>query len=607
MRMAPTADPGQPSLLPVANAVPRRRFSRAPTHRIALALAVFTALVTASPFTGASLAQETGGQAEPAAATGAPPAAGTLPAAQAPAAVLPTDPLAMAIARELSTADTLMLDAAFNAGSEEELQLGVQEFYEGRIFQPLWVSRDGLTPHGELLIKAFEDAREHALDPAAYDPDRLFQIAFNASGIDEIAAVEVALSNSYITYANDMVAGRVKPNDVNPSLNLFPQAPDPASLLEMVESSEDFALTLDALSPNTPNYARLKERLADYRAKAEAGGFTLVPAGETLKPGMSDPRLDALRERLAQQDLFTAGSHQGDVYDGALVAAVELFQERHGLTVDGIIGKNTLAEINVPIETRIEQMELNMERRRWMPDDLGDRYVFVNLADQKLKVVKNDKTVHTARVVVGKPYHATPVFSDQITYAEVNPFWTVPYSIATKEYLPQLQRNPGALLSKDIRIFSGNREVDPYAVNWQAYGRGNFPFTLRQDPGDGNALGRIKFMFPNKFNIYIHDTPSKSLFARSQRSFSHGCIRTENPFDLGEVLLGDDGWTKDKLLSVRSTGKRRVIKLNEPIPVHLTYLTAWVNKDGSTHFRRDIYDRDKVLKKAIAALAPVKL
>ncbi|SDU16977.1 murein L,D-transpeptidase [Stappia sp. ES.058] len=568
-------------------------------------LALVASVTIVLAFSGSSLAQETARQAEP--ATGTPPAAGTLAPADAPATILPTDPLAMAISRELSTADTLMLDAAFNAGSEEELQLGVQEFYEARIFQPLWVSQDGLNSHGELLIKAFEDARAHALDPAAYDPDRLFQIAFNASGIDEIAAVEVALSNSYITYANDMVAGRVKPNEVNPSLNLFPQAPDPASLLEMVESSEDFALTLDALSPNTPNYARLKERLGDYRAKAEAGGFTPVPAGETLKPGMSDPRLDALRKRLAQQDLFTAGSHQGDVYDGALVAAVELFQERHGLTVDGIVGKNTLAEINVAIETRIEQMELNMERRRWMPDDLGDRYVFVNLADQNLKVVKSEKTVHTARVVVGKPYHATPVFSDQITYAEVNPYWTVPYSIATKEYLPQLRKNPGALLSKNIRIFSGNREVDPWAVNWQAYGRGNFPFTLRQDPGNRNALGRIKFMFPNKFNIYIHDTPSKSLFARSQRSFSHGCIRTEKPFDLGEVLLGDDGWTKPRLLSVRSTGKRRVIKLKDPIPVHLTYLTAWVNKDGSTHFRRDIYGRDKVLKKAITALAPVKL
>ncbi|WP_209006205.1 murein L,D-transpeptidase [Stappia sp. 28M-7] len=520
---------------------------------------------------------------------------------------LPTDPLAMAIARELSVNTTVMLDASANAGSEEELELGIQGYYENRVFQPLWVSDQGLNPHGELLLGAFEKAGDHALDPADYAPDRLRQLASTATDIDSLAELEVAISNTFVTYANHLTAGRVKPNEVNRSLNLFPKAPDPAMLLEFVDTSEDFASAIEGLSPNTPNYARLKTALADYRAKEAAGGFTVVPEGETLKPGMTDTRAEALRTRLAEQDLFTPGSHSGDVYDGALVEAVKLFQERHGLEVDGVIGKNTLAEINVPISRRIDQMELNMERRRWMPDDLGSRYVFVNLADQNLKVVENDKTVHTTRVVVGKPYHATPVFSDEMTYAEVNPYWTVPYSIATTEYLPMLQRDPGSLLAKNIRVFSGNREIDPWSVAWGSYSRASFPFTLRQDPGEGNALGRIKFMFPNKFNIYIHDTPSKSLFDRAQRSFSHGCIRAEDPFDLGQALLGPDGWTKDKLEAVRNSRERRVIKLSKPLPVHLTYLTAWVNKDGSVHFRRDIYDRDKVLAKAIAQLRPANL
>lgn len=520
---------------------------------------------------------------------------------------LPTDPLAMAIARELSVNTTVMLNASANAGDEEELELGIQGYYENRVYQPLWVSDQGLNPHGELLISAFEKAGDHALDPADYAPDRLRQLASAATDTDGLAQLEVAISNTFVIYANHLTAGRVKPNEVNRSLNLFPKAPDPAVLLEFVDTSEDFASAIDGLSPNTPNYARLKTALADYRAKEAAGGFTVVPEGETLKPGMTDTRAEVLRTRLAQQDLFTPGSHSGDVYDGALVEAVKLFQERHGLEVDGVIGKNTLAEINVPISTRIDQMELNMERRRWMPDDLGPRYVFVNLADQNLKVVEDDKTVHTTRVVVGKPYHATPVFSDEMTYAEVNPYWTVPYSIATTEYLPMLQRDPGSLLAKNIRVFSGNREIDPWSVAWGSYSRSTFPFTLRQDPGEGNALGRIKFMFPNKFNIYIHDTPSKSLFDRAQRSFSHGCIRAEDPFDLGQALLGSDGWTKDKLEAVRNSGERRVIKLSKPMPVHLTYLTAWVNKDGSVHFRRDIYDRDKVLAKAIAQLRPANL
>lgn len=520
---------------------------------------------------------------------------------------LPTDPLAMAIARELSVNTTVMLDAAINAGSEDELELGIQGFYQGRVFQPLWVSEQGLNPHGEMLLAAFERAGEHALDPQDYAPDRLRDLAGAARDTAALAELEVAISNTFVIYANHLTAGRVKPNEVNRSLNLFPKAPDPSVVLEYVESSEDFATAIDGLSPNTPNYARLKTALADYRAKEAAGGFTPVPEGETLKPGMTDARLDTLRQRLAEQDLFSPGSHSGAVYDGALVEAVKLFQERHGLEVDGIIGKATLAEINVPISTRIGQMELNMERRRWMPDDLGARYVFVNLADQNLKVVEDDKTVHTTRVVVGKPFHATPVFSDEMTYAEVNPYWTVPYSIATTEYLPMLQRDPGALQGKNIRVFSGNREIDPWSVAWSSYSRASFPFTLRQDPGEGNALGRIKFMFPNKFNIYIHDTPSKSLFSRAQRSFSHGCIRAEAPFDLGEALLGPDGWTKAKLETVRDSGERRVIKLSKPLPVHLTYLTAWVNKDGSVHFRSDIYERDKVLAKAIAQLRPANL
>ena len=512
----------------------------------------------------------------------------------------PVDPLAAAIERYLESAPAPALDARFDTGTQGEADLSVRGFYESRLYKPLWVSDEGINPHGDKLIAAFADAGADALDPADYDVTELRRMASAATNDDDLAALEVTLSNTFVTYSDHLTAGRVRPNEVNKALNIFPRAPTPSVVLEYIESAEDFDASLEALSPNTPNYDRLKAALADYRAKAKAGGFTPVPEGATLKPGMSDTRLDTLRKRLAEQDLFTPGSHEGDVYDGALVEAVKRFQERHGLAVDGIIGRNTLAEINVPIGKRIAQMELNMERRRWMPDDLGARYVFVNLADQTLKVVENDKTVHTARVVVGKPYHATPVFSDKITYADVNPFWTVPYSIATREYLPQLQKNPGALAAKGIRIFSGNREVDPWSVAWGSYSRGNFPFTLRQDPGPRNALGRVKFMFPNKFNIYIHDTPAKALFSRAQRSFSHGCIRVEDPFALGGVILARDGWNKQKLMAVRDTQKRRVIKLKDPIPVHLTYLTAWVNKDGSVNFRRDIYDRDTVLAKAIA-------
>ncbi|MEP4033995.1 L,D-transpeptidase family protein [Roseibium polysiphoniae] len=476
----------------------------------------------------------------------------------------------------------------------------VAAFYEARGYAPIWLDTDGLQERGHLTLAAFAAANDHALNPDNYGP-LLFAERLDAAQSDEDwAALELDLTAQFIRYATHLSSGRVQPNEINKALNIFPHVPEPVDLLTQANESVDFSAFLEALSPNTPNYARLKRRLAQYRDKAALGGFTVIPDGEVLKPGMEDDRTTLLRQRLAEEDYMLATDHSGTVYDGALVEAVKEFQEYHGLSVDGVIGKNTLAEINVPIRQKLIQMELNMERRRWMPDFLGDTYVFVNLADQNLKLVKNGKTWHTTRVVVGKPYHATPVFSDEMTYVEINPYWNVPYSIATKEYLPKLRQNPNALSAQNIRIFSGEQEVAPTQVAWNYYSGSNFPFKLRQDPGGRNALGRIKFMFPNQFNIYIHDTPSKTLFDRAQRDFSHGCIRVSDPFALGDVLLSDQGYDRAKLEAIRDAGARKVVKLEEPVQVHLTYLTAWMNKDGSTHFRRDIYDRDEVLLKAMA-------
>ena len=500
-------------------------------------------------------------------------------------AALPGNPLHMAILSGLQAgkADAKVISA-----------------YEARGYAPYWLDASGFNEPAHLLLAAFADANAHALNPENYDPIGFANRADNAGTIEDWASIETDLTRQFLRYATHLSSGRVQPNEINKALNIFPHVPEPDVLLDQAATTPDFSAFLEALSPNTPNYARLKRRLAQYRDKAALGGFTPIPEGETLKPGMEDQRVPLLRQRLSEEDFMDATSHTGSVYDGSLVDAVKTFQDHHGIAVDGVIGPSTLAEINVPIEKRLIQMELNMERRRWMPDFLGDTYVFVNLADQNLKVVKNDKTWHTARVVVGKPYHATPVFSDEMTYVEINPFWNVPRSIATNEYLPKLRQNPNALSAQNIRIFSGEQEIAPTQVAWNSYSGGNFPFKLRQDPGGKNALGRIKFMFPNQFNIYIHDTPSKALFDRAQRSFSHGCIRVSDPFALGSVLLGDQGYDRAKLEALRDSGERKIVKLDRPIPVHLTYLTAWMNKDGSTHFRQDIYDRDQVLQKALA-------
>ncbi|MCK7614256.1 L,D-transpeptidase family protein [Roseibium sediminicola] len=488
---------------------------------------------------------------------------------------------------------------AVSAAMSPDLPDGLVLFYGKRAFAPIWFTENGLTENAHLAIAAMAAANEHALNPNNYDPLGFIKRSETSTSEQDWAQFDIDLSVQFLRYATHLSSGRVQPNAVNKALNLFPHRPEPAMLFENAEKSEDFSAFLDSLAPQSDNYARLKRRLAQFREKAAAGGFTTVPDGEVLKPGMTDPRLAVLKQRLIEEDIPGAADHTGEVYDGALVEAVKTFQEYHGLATDGVIGKNTLARLNIPLQDKLIQMELNMERRRWMRDDLGDFYVFSNLADQNLKVVRNGKTIHTAKVVVGKPYHATPVFSDTLEYVEINPFWNVPYSIATKEYLPKLKQNAGALSGKQIRVFQGDSEIAPTQIAWNSYSGGNFPFRLRQDPGDGNALGRIKFMFPNPFNIYIHDTPSKSLFSQAERAFSHGCIRVSNPFKLADVLLADSNVAPGHWQAIRDSGERTVVKPRVPIEVHLTYLTAWMNKDGSTHFRKDIYGRDKVLLEAL--------
>jgi len=294
-------------------------------------------------------------------------------------------------------------------------------------------------------------------------------------------------------------------------------------------------------------------------------------------------------------------------FDPALVDAVKAFQARHGLEQDGLIGQNTLAELNVPAQERVRQILLNLERRRWMADNPGERYVFVNLADFELKVVDGPRTVFDTRVVVGAPYHRTPVFSGEMTYLELNPYWNVPPSIARKELLPKIKADPGYLAANNFELLSdwseSARVLDPHTIDWSAVTPERFTYKLRQGPGPGNALGFVKFMFPNQFNIYLHDTPARGLFARDVRDFSHGCIRVQDPETFGSFVLDrQPGWSLDAINAAIATGKRQIVSLEQPLPVHIAYLTAWVNKDGSVNFRRDVYGRDAIL--AAALLGP---
>ena len=494
----------------------------------------------------------------------------------------------------------MIQDGVAAPGTEDDDERLVQVFtyYEERSFKPLFVRDDGPKTKGKVLLDILKNAADDALDPTSYRVDeieeRLAKLEPNA-----LAEAELLLARAMIDYGRDLSAGRVAPRKVDKELFIYPKGPGPLTLLDGAEQADDMAPYIASLAPDTKNYARLRETLAKYRKMAAEGGWTPVAKGPALKPGMTDPRMAALRSRLEQSGDLAPGAHSGDVYEGAIVDAVKRFQRLHGLEEDGVIGPDTLRQMNITVAERVKTIELNMERRRWMEDDLGERYVFVNLADQMLKVVDNGKTIHDARTVVGKTYFRTPVFSKNMSYIEINPYWNVPPSIARNEYLPKLRRNPGALARENIKVLSGNSVVDPYRVNWASI-TGRFPFRLRQEPGPKNALGRIKFMFPNRFNVYIHDTPSKSLFSRASRVFSHGCVRVQDPGKLGEVLLSAQGWTKAKFDRAFSSKKRRVVRLKKQVPVHITYLTAWTNKDGTVHFRKDVYGRDKKLAAALA-------
>jgi murein L,D-transpeptidase YcbB/YkuD len=481
----------------------------------------------------------------------------------------------------------------------DERIVEVYVFYAAdRNYKPLWVRDNGPKSKARDVLEVFRNAGKMGLNPNNY---RIAQIErmMEAKTPRELAELELLLSRAFIDFGRDINRGVVLPNEASRENAITSKETGALNLIDGAENADVIADYVRTLEPQTPEYQRLKGALATYRDIAQKGGFPVIPKGAALKPGMKDKRVPLIRQYLLLTGDLPAGADQAsETYDPDLVAGVKWFQFRHGLTDDGILATTTFEAMGVPVVSRIRQIELNLERRRWMGDDLGSYYILVNVADQELKVVKDGKTIHTARVVVGKPFTRTPVFSEKMKYVVLNPYWNVPPNIANGEYLPKLKRNPGVLGKDNIRIFnaSGN-QVDPYSVNWSALNR--MPFSLRQDSGAKNALGKVKFMFPNRFNVYLHDTPSKSLFAKDLRIFSHGCMRVQNPLDLAQLILADEGWSRERIDAAVAKGGERIINLKVQIPVHVTYLTAWVNKDGAINFRRDPYKRDEQLAEAL--------
>lgn len=487
------------------------------------------------------------------------------------------------------------------------------EVYERRNFAPNWTSRDEISE----LITAIKNTSLDGLDPADY---HLLEVEYvyrelgagNLQSAHEQAALDVMLTDSLFRLGYHQRYGKVNPEDLDPHWNFDRELGDdpPAVIMQRAMDARSLLVFLKEFTRRGPIYSQLQQALAEYRKLAEAGGWASVAAGGTLKPGASDARVPAIAERLAVTgEIADAGPFATvTVYDKALVTGVRKFQTRHGLGIDGVIGPATLRAMNVPVEDRIEQLRLNLERARWVLGDLAEDFIIVNIAGFKAYVIRGSDIVWQTDVQVGKTFHQTPVFRDEMKYVVFNPTWTVPYSIATKEMLPRIKTDPTYFETRDFDIKNRSGQlVSADSIDWSQISRRNFPYTFVQRPGPRNALGRVKFIFPNEHSVYLHDTPSKSLFGRAERAFSHGCVRVKNPFDLAEVLLGSEGWNQEKIKATLDSRETKAVYLPEALPVLLLYWTAEIGPSGDVHFYTDVYERDARIAKALAEPFKVEL
>lgn len=491
--------------------------------------------------------------------------------------------------------------------------LVLPQFYEQRVYTPAWSNENGLlSSRIDALIRILKDASNEGLTPADYHLSRIEatlqevrdnQVKNRPYEPVRLADLDLLLTDAFLIYGAHLLAGRVDPETVASQWTAYQREADLGKLLLQALDDNTVEQTLRNLLPAYAGYTHLREKLALYRRIAAEGGWPMVPEGPKMRKGDRGERAVLLRRRLAAVgDLQLTAVDDVDLFDDELDTALRQFQKRHGLTVDGILGQTTLVALNVPSEHRVRQIFVNMERWRWLPQDLGTRYLIANIANFELDVVEDNKVVLSTVIIVGRPYRRTPVFSDRMTYLVINPQWFVPHSIAVKDILPLIKKDPNHLAKNNMTLLrSGSTEqIDPVAVDWSRVTERNFPYAIRQAPGPNNALGRIKFMFPNKYNVYIHDTPARELFRKTDRGFSSGCIRIERPLDLAEYLLKDDPrWTRAKIVEAINRGTEQTIRLPRVVPIHILYWTAWVDENGAVQFRNDIYDRDAAVFAAL--------
>ncbi|SDH95742.1 Murein L,D-transpeptidase YcbB/YkuD [Lutimaribacter saemankumensis] len=474
----------------------------------------------------------------------------------------------------------------------------IAAFYQARDYKPFWTAANANSKR-RALIEALREAPEHGLPAARYDVDGLLAQLEAAKTPKARGVVEVEMSRVFLQFARDIQTGVLVPGRVDNDIKREVPYRDRLSYLVNFAKSNPRSF-FRALPPKSNEYARLVKEKAKLESLLGSGGWGAVVPSKSLKPAETGAAVVALRNRLIAMGFLRRTTTQ--TFDANIQKAVQQFQLAHGLEPDGVAGASTMEEINKGVDDRLRSVLVAMERERWMNMPRGKRHILVNLTDFTAKVMDNDTLTFETRSVVGATAsdRRSPEFSDVMEFMVINPTWNVPRSIAVKEYLPMFQRNPNA--AGHLRLVdSRGRTVSRSAVNFGAYTARNFPFNIKQPPGQRNALGLVKFMFPNKYNIYLHDTPAKNLFAREVRAYSHGCIRLQQPFEFAYTLLAKqtndpEGFFRSKL----NTGVETVVPLDEPVPVHLIYRTAFTKAKGHMQYRRDVYGRDARIWNALS-------
>ena len=480
----------------------------------------------------------------------------------------------------------------------------MHDVYAQANFEPLW-PRDGVPERLRLVAEQLE---QQGLNPGDLPLEALSRanLRYRQTGSDtDLVAVDLLATEALIRAGYQLRFGKVDPTSLDNDWNFNRSIVDgkkPVRAVRQAINAPDLVAFLDDYFPRGPVYQATMVALSKYRAISRAGGWSVVPDGVTLREGDTDPRVMPLRARLrVTGQLDPADDTGSEVYDAKLVEAVSLFQDQHGLDIDGAVGPGTRSAMNVLVGVRVDQLRLALERMRWIQKDIKDDALYVNIAGFRLFMMQEGKFTWESRVVVGKTYRKTPTFRGDIQYLVLNPTWTVPPGILRNDKLPAIKRDPGYLARTNISVLTRDGvEVDPSTIDWQSMNASNFPYILRQRPGPDNALGQVKFIFPNKHFVFLHDTPSRALFDHSERAFSSGCIRVENPLELAERLLADQPeWGRAAIDKQLATGDLRTVHLKESYPVLIIYLTALVDPDGVTRFYNDIYDRDQRVLQAL--------